>query len=821
MLAMGVALMTLPLLAAPEAPGDIHEMRKWAVAVGLRPTAPSPDAKIDVVANNDSVTRRGRTMGPLRMGERTFRHGLFCHALSRLVVTLPGPAQRFDAAIGVDTNEQTMGRRGTVVFVVEAGGKEVFRSRVMREGDAPVELSVDAGGAAELVLIVEDAGDGISCDQADWADARVALADGRVLWLDDLPLDGAQRPVYSEGLPFSFTYGGRASGELLPTWSHSVEEAPLDEQRTQRTHTWRDPETGLVVRCAAIEYADFPVIEWTVHFGNTGAADTPILEDVQALDTTISRWSWPDFEPAEFFLHHFTGSPCTARDFEPHVTRLGKGVSWRKTAARGRPTSEDMCYFNLEWPMEGMIVGLGWPGQWAAEFARDDGTAVRLRAGQELTHLTLRPGETARTPLVAMLFYGGDWLTGQNIWRRWMVAHNIPRPGGKPLAPQWHGNSSLWFAEMTQATDAGQIGFIDRYLDNGLKIDYWWMDAGWYRCNGWPNTGTWEVDTGRFPNGLRAVTDHAHARGVRCIVWFEPERVTPGTWLYENHPEWLLGPDGGQKLLNLGTPEARQWLTDHVDRLLVEQGIDLYRQDFNMDPLDYWRANDAEDRQGITEMRHVEGYLAHFDELRRRHPDMLLDTCASGGRRDDLETLRRAVPLHRSDYLFEPVSQQCHTYGLALWVPYFAIGTFTEDPYVFRSMLCPAITTGWDMRREDVDFDRIRALMEDWRTVAPYMLGDYYPLTPYSADPGNWMAWQFHREDLGGGIVQAFRRVDSVYEVARFRLLGLSAESRYEVRDVDTNEVATQTGRELMDTGVPVRIDRRPGAVILAYHRTE
>ena len=53
-----------------------------------------------------------------------------------------------------------------------------------------------------------------------------------------------------------------------------------------------------------------------------------------------------------------------------------------------------------------------------------------------------------------------------------------------------------------------------------------------------------------------------------------------------NHPDWLLGQDS---LLNLGEVEVRNWLTDHVDRVLREQGISLYRQDFNMDPLSFWR----------------------------------------------------------------------------------------------------------------------------------------------------------------------------------------------------------------------------------------
>jgi len=99
---------------------------------------------------------------------------------------------------------------------------------------------------------------------------------------------------------------------------------------------------------------------------------------------------------------------------------------------------------------------------------------------------------------------------------------------------------------------------------------------------------------------------------VKIIVWFEPERVTAGSWLWEKHPEWLLGKPDHDKLLFLGNREAREWLTDHVARIISEQGIDTYRQDFNFPPLEIWRANDAEDRQGITENQHVTGYLAYW-----------------------------------------------------------------------------------------------------------------------------------------------------------------------------------------------------------------
>ena len=77
-----------------------------------------------------------------------------------------------------------------------------------------------------------------------------------------------------------------------------------------------------------------------------------------------------------------------------------------------------------------MIVVVGWPGQWAAQFTRDEANGLQLRAGQELTHFKLHPGEQVRTPLMVLQFWKGDWIRAQNIWRRWMLAHNVPRRAG-------------------------------------------------------------------------------------------------------------------------------------------------------------------------------------------------------------------------------------------------------------------------------------------------------------------------------------------------------------------------------------------------------
>ncbi len=629
--------------------------------------------------------------------------------------------------------------------------------------------------------------------------------------------------------PFSFVYGGEPSTDLLKKWKFEAKSRVLDSERTERALIRTDKRTGLVLRCVAIQYDDFPVVEWTVYFKNDGSADTPILENIQALDMQLENSGG-----GEFLLHHNRGSVASKGDYEPFETILKPGTSKRLSAAGGRATNENWSYFNLEFPDGGLIVAVGWPGQWDAEFARDAGSGVRICAGQELTHFKLHPGEEVRSPLIVVQFYKGDWIRGQNIWRRWMIEHNLRRAGGKLPSPQIAASSSRQYGEMIGANEENQKMFIDRYTEEGINLDYWWMDAGWYvNKTGWPNTGTWEVDTKRFPRGLRAVSDYARSKGMGTIVWFEPERVTGESWLAENHPDWILGGKSGG-LLNLGNREAWNWLVNHVDRLLTEQGISIYRQDFNMDPLSLWRANDVEDRQGITEIYHVMGYLGYWDELVRRHPDMLIDSCASGGRRNDLETMRRAVPLWRSDYAYEPIGTQCHTYGISFWIPFCGTGTVAfvgapyygsgktpVEPYAFWSNTCPAIGCGIDMREKEIAYATFRRLIEQWREhVAPNYYGDYYPLTPYSQESSAWMAWQFDRPDVGRGVVQAFRRQDSPQDSARLKLRGLDRETTYTVTDLEVNEPERLTGRELMEEGLLTRIRNKPGAAVITYRKS-
>jgi alpha-galactosidase len=819
-------LLSAVLAAAPtlrSAPSANADVQRWVTAK----FAGKPDAAISqgylIVRGSRAVFKNEIKGHALRIANTQYQRGINA-SVGTITVHLPGPGASFAAVIGVDSNDvgyYSNAGRGQVVASVGVNGNAVFTSAALREGMTGVPLKVALGSANEFTLEVTRVGerkprDDPEWDQLDWADAQITLQDGSAMWFSDLPTGPLAGP-YTLDPPFSFRYGGTDSADLLRTWKLTRAERALDSQRTEYTLNYNDPKTALAVRCVAVAYQDFPVVEWTLYFKNDGSNDTPILEQIQALDTRFDRNA-----DGEFLLHHGRGSIASPTDYEPLETPLGPKADEKIAARGGRGTNGDLCYFNLEWPRQGVIIALGWPGQWAAEFRSDEARTLQVRAGQELTHFKLLSGEEVRSPLVALQFWQGDWIRAQNTWRRWMIAHNLPRPGGKLPPPQTAASSGRFTIEMQGANEANQKQFIDAYLQAGFHLDYWWMDAGWYIFKShWYDTGTWEVDPQRFPHGLRAVSDYAHQKNLKTIVWFEPERVAPGSWLYQNRPQWLLGAEGKDKLLYLGNPEARHWLVEHVDNLIQEQGIDLYRQDFNFDPLDIWRSNDAPDRQGITEIRHVTGYLAYWDELRRRHPDMLIDTCASGGRRNDLETLRRAVPLWRSDYPFEPTAMQDQTYGIALWIPYFGTAVNSDDPYVFRSQMVPAVGIGIEPDSKEIDYPRFLKLLAQCRTVASDYYGDYYPLTSYSTANDVWMAWQFDRSDGEGGMVQAFRRPDSPFESARFKLRGLDAGAQYTVRDLDAPQETQMTGKELMDSGLLVSIKERPGAALITYRRTE
>jgi alpha-galactosidase len=634
-------------------------------------------------------------------------------------------------------------------------------------------------------------------------------------------------------LPCSFLYGGKQISGLPEAWQPVTTTRTVDANLIETVHEGTDPETGLRVRVEVLRYRDFPVVEWVVWLTNTGSAPTPLLRDLRALDA-----SFPGQAPV---LHHCNGDFYSEEGYRPEETPLPEGAELTFAPNGGRPCDGAFPYFRLQFAGGGLTLAVGWPAQWSATF-RGLADGVVVQAGQQLTNLRLRPGECIRTPRMTVMSWTGDTTRAVNLWRRWYLAHVLPRPDGQPLQPALALAATDTGEEFTAATEENQLQYMERFTRQGFDYDVWWIDAGWYPCRDehgdrrWPRTGTWEPDPERFPDGFAPIAARAKEHGARLLVWFEPERVTKDSQLWREHPDWLLrsaptaGGEDQNALLNLGNPECRQWLTDHVCALIQSSGLGVYRQDFNFPPLAYWRDNDAEDRQGMNENLHVQGYLRYWDDLLARNPGLWIDSCSSGGRRNDLETMRRAVPLHYTDYGYglHPVKLSFH-HTLFQWIPYFKEATLSWDQnppdydgrfdrvidsFSFHCGLAAMLFATIDIRRDDYDFALGREMIALWRRAAPLLLhGDYYPLTPFSRSGEQWVAWQFDRPESGEGFLQGIRLAACTEEVFTAHPKGLNPEAEYLLENPETGERRRLSGAALLGEGLPLSLSARSGAI--------
>ncbi len=628
--------------------------------------------------------------------------------------------------------------------------------------------------------------------------------------------------------PFAFVYAGKASAGFIGKWSVTLEERS-EGAKIIRTVVRTDPSTGLRITAVYTIYRDFPAAEWVVRFKNTGRADTPIIEKVRACAVSFEDFAASAAGPV--MLYRARGSNAARSDFGPINEPVGPKAEIRFGPTAGRSSDTNaLPFFNVATPERGIVAAVGWSGHWEAAIGRQaaDPRSLQLTAGMPETRFRLRPGEEVRTPSLALLFWkSADRMAGHNLFRRFILAHHMPHADGKPVAlPIAHGvgfGGPFPCNEYVCATESYAIGMIERLHQFGIDPDACWIDAGWYEnATGqwWSGVGTWTVNKKNFPRGLKPVTEAAKKLGQGFVVWFEPERVYEGTWLDREHKDWLTAiPGNANRLLDLGNPKALTWLTDHISNFIRDEGVTIYRQDFNFDPAPYWKAMDAPDRVGIAEMKHIAGLYAFWDALLERHPGLLIDNCASGGRRIDLETTSRSIPLWRTDYqYYEPNGYQCHTYGLHFFVP--ASGTGNGDPrkYWFRSAaIGGAVVMGWELGG---GFNLPGALEDvaEFRALRAYAYGDYYPLTAYSTGDDAWAAFQWDRPEEGDGIVVAFRRPLAPQPSIEVGLGGLDAGADYEVSYEDYGITVVKSGRELA-AGLTLKIPEAPASLLVKYRR--
>jgi alpha-galactosidase len=643
--------------------------------------------------------------------------------------------------------------------------------------------------------------------------------------------------IHGGGLPFSFVYGGRRVSQLAGGWKATVRCENAGGDRELRILTLTDPATGLEVRAEAILYNDTGGIDWTLHFTNRGTKETPILEQVQAVKVTVLPKGKGD--P---ILHRLHGSSGVDEDWLPMADKLGLGarVECGPSGEQANSSSGACPFFNLQWDGGGVITAIGWTAPWRVTVERSGDGLLRLQAGMQQMRLKLRPGESIRGPRILQLhWFGKDPIEGCNRFRRLMFAHILPQRQGRPITPPI-AHTSVAFREENGCTETDVLSYLKAI--EGLGFEVFWLDAYWIR-DGYPRgTGHYGFPIrrveprDRFPRGLRPIGDAAHKLGLEFLVWFSPETVWAGGELAREHPEWTLFWEKEKPLLDwgqvdLGIPEARRFMTRYLLTAIREYGIDWLRIDSGMiQAFARQRNQESPDRVGLSEIRYVEGLYRMWDEIRAANPRLVIDNCFGGGRRIDLETSSRSLPLWRTDATYERIKTGKHdqvavlnqmmTAGLSRYVPFSTCGQTGVTPYVFRSGFNGGIVFGDDCRPAGYPRAELGKAVAEGKRIRRYYFGDFYPLVPVTAGAGDWCVLQYHLPAEEEGMILAFRRHESPEAEMELSVRSIDPEGEYDVtlaRGFEQPPPVRLSGRKLQR--LRAVIDDRPGSLLVEYRR--
>ena len=628
----------------------------------------------------------------------------------------------------------------------------------------------------------------------------------------------------AHAMPYAFDYDGEQAKGLDRM---SVVRTVRDDAEMRKViREWTSPDRRILLRSTETEYHLFHAVEYVPELLCIGEAKTGIVSDFKSLSI--------DEASSRTIVRALRGTVCSARDFMPETPVLGGGQGetnrFEMVATEGRSSAQWMPWWGVDFASgEGLEIGLGWTGAWRADFV-SDGRVFKMSAGMVKTHFRLHPGEILRQPSVVVFRRNPHVMPRemQTLIHRFMVDVKSPRDRNGELI---HGISALTSGGGNK-TPAMMLKVIDWKRANGMPFDCFWVDAGWNGPAHMPDlltncgdmwtkfTGDWRFNPTVHPKGdLGEVAEAAHAAGMRMLLWMEPERCVsdPPPPVFREHREWILPrqdadiQDRRRLSVDFGNPAALAWAIETVSEHVRRSGLDVFRQDFNLNALPLWQANDAPDRQGVTEAKHIMGLWKFWDTLRERFPHLVIENCASGGRRFDFEAVSRGHSYCRTDYAVfhrdpsQIVDMQNVSLNTLAYVPFqggeSTPAVFFDDYGMFSSFASGNVFTPSDWNagivKNDFTSEQIRWLKEVFsvgKRMMPYYEGDFYPLsdsraevktdTSWRATDTNemrWCAWQLHRSDLNAGFAIFFRRLNTPSHIFDAELGGIDVAASYDV----------------------------------------
>ena len=526
-----------------------------------------------------------------------------------------------------------------------------------------------------------------------------------------------------------------------------------------------------------------------------------------------------DLPDSGYDMIQFSGA--WARERYPKTRRLEQGIQ-SVGSIRGNSSHNHNPFMILKRPtadeFQGEVIGFSliYSGNFLAQVEVDTYDTARVLLGihPHCFDWKLDPSEEFQTPEAVMVYtdQGLNHLS-QTFHRLYQkrLARGYWRDRVRPIL------INNWEATYFDFTEDKLVEIAEKARECGVELFV--LDDGWFgkRCGEQAGLGDWVANPDRLKNGITGLAQRIEDLGMKFGLWFEPEMVNKDSDLYREHPDWIIQAPGRrnshgryQYVLDFSRKEVVDRIYEMMDKILSEAKVSYIKWDMNRSITECYSVALPPDRQGEVYHRYILGVYDLYERLTSKFPQILFESCASGGGRFDPGMLYYAPQCWTSDDS-DAVERIKIQYGTSYCYPVSSMGTHVSvvpnhqinriTPLDTRANVAYFGTFGYELDLNTLTADEQEevkgqiAFMKQYRQL--FQFGTFYRLqSPFEH---NTSAWMVVSDDGKEAIVGWYRVLNGVnLPYTRLRLKGLCEDLPYKV----DGESGIHYGSELMNAGL-------------------
>lgn len=358
-----------------------------------------------------------------------------------------------------------------------------------------------------------------------------------------------------------------------------------------------------------------------------------------------------------------------------------------------------------------------------------------------------------------------------------------------------------------------------------LGVELFVLDDGWFgkRNNDNAGLGDWTVNKEKFPNGLNEIIEYINKLGMDFGIWIEPEMVNKDSELYRSHPDWIIHDPNrkpshtrNQYTLDFSRDEVVDHIYNQIEKLLSDYNISYVKWDMNRYITECYSKDKGANLQGTVYHKYILNVYKLYDKLTARFPDILFESCSSGGARFDPGMLYYAPQTWTSDNTdaMERIKIQ---YGSSLVYPLISMGShvsespnqqvFRETALETRANVAYFGNLGYELdvnRLSDVEKEEIKKQIQFYKENREvFQFGEFYRIkNPYNNNISAWMVKSSDEKTIILGCYKLLNHANEGQE--RVKLFGLDKDGDYKLNYPYEKEFK---GDELMNVGISMNDD--------------